>query len=132
VNFEFIPFKLNQPIDEFSSEIEFIGEDNGVILYKYLITGKLFDLIPISSINLYFLEGFLITAYINLKNSVSNLEQVVHEIEMLHGQATCYKSNFTTKYIWVVNEEVLVVLKDEINKRLYLYHALKRYSIYTP
>ncbi len=130
MKFNFIPYRLNANIAEFKDGIQYLATDNGIDLYKVKSKTTIFDMLA-SDINLYFFEGNLITVYIHLATKAENLSQVRQMLESRIKEAgKAFKIDSGEVIGWESASEFLGLVNDKTGKRLYLYYALKEFSIY--
>ena len=132
MDFNFIPYKLNTDISYFKDNIQYISSDNGVDLYieRNMRNPSILGL-RVTIINLYFLEGSLITVYIHLGENPENIEEVKEILETeIKTQGRAIKTNSVMVYGWTEQNEFLGLLKDTRGKKLYLYYTLKKYNVF--
>lgn len=131
MKFDFISYRLNADLADFKNAIQYLATDNGIDLYKVKSKTTIFDM-PVSDINLYFFEGNLITVYIHLATEAENLYQVRQLLESRIKEAgEAFKIDSGEVIGWESASEFLGLVNDKTGKRLYLYHTLKRFSIYS-
>lgn len=132
MNFDFIPLTLNSDIADFMGSIEYLATDNGVDLYKARKELKMPILgIQISGCNLYFFEGSLITVYFHLTIKPDAVEQVRQNLESRTiEEGKTLNIDLGEVIGWENETEFFGIVNDKTGKRLYLYYAMKNFSIY--
>lgn len=134
MNFDFIPYKLNQGVDYFESQIRHISTDNGVELYKLIDISQSHILsLPLKDVNLYFLWGALITIYCHLDPGAVNTAKVLETLEeAIGGKASRLELPAGWLHIWVTEQEVLGLVSNKTgNRSYYLYFTLREYSVFS-
>lgn len=132
MDFDFIPFKLNTDLSYYKKLIKYIGSDNGVELYK---AGKALKepvlSIPVSTVNLYFFEGSLITVYIHLEKNPESFELVRKSFEQsITRSGKALKLDFGNGYSWESATATLGLIRDMGKDKLYLYYSLKKFAVF--
>lgn len=132
MDFDFIPFKLNTDVSYYTKLIQYIGSDNGVELYK---AGKALKKpvlsIPVSTVNLYFFEGSLITVYIHLEKNPESFELVRKTVEQsISSPEKSLKLDFGNGYSWESETATLALIRDMGKGKLYLYYSLKKFAVF--
>jgi hypothetical protein len=131
MNLSLMPYRLNTDFNEVADQVTYIDSYNGAKLYKVNYPELIPTDIPITDIHLYFLEEKLITVYLHLENNVDHIETVVKALALELGlEGALSRSQFGLKYKWEIDNEVLVLVKDQIHWKFYIYYASRRYSVY--
>ncbi len=131
MNLTLIPYRLNSDYVEFANLVSYVDIYNGVELYKVNNPGPLFADVPLTDAHLYFLDKKLITVYLHLENDLEHLEPLVEVLASELGlKGVLSKSQFGLKYKWEINNKVLVLVKDQIHRKFYIYFAIKKYSVF--
>lgn len=126
-----MPYGLNGPLAEFRNNLSYISSFDKVNLYRVVETEPDFMGVPLHDTHLYFLQDKLITSYMHLENElkyVCMLREMFTEI--IGTDAVISKSQFGVKYTWQNEEKVLVIVKDQIHRKFYLYHSLRQYNVH--
>lgn len=132
MNFDFIPYQLNADISYFKDNVEYISSDNGVDLYRAK-DGFIEALLgfPVIMVNLYFFEGSLITAYIQLAETSEHLHKVKEVLEIATvGKAKSLESDSGIVYYWHSNSQFLGLLIQQDKNILLLYHSLSKFNVF--
>jgi hypothetical protein len=132
MNFDFIPYKLNIDINNFKGQIQYISSDNGVDLYR---AEKAFKMplkgITLSNINLYFLDGNLITVYIHIVENTEDLREVIKTLEsLIEISVKALRVDSGMVHFWCNEYEFLGVIEDRRYKRLKLYYTLMLFNVF--
>ena len=131
MNFDFISYQLNADISDFKNNIQYIGSDNGVSLYKAKEGFIKFLLsFSVSVTNLYFFEGNLITVYLRLTEQVNNMENVARALsKAVLMNASKRVTDTGLMYFWQDSSQFLGLMQDR-DGNILLYHSLNKYNIY--
>jgi len=131
LNLSLMPYRLNSDFAEVANLASYIDSYNGAKLYKVNQPKLVLENIPITDVHLYFLEEKLITVYLHLENNLDHIETLVKELTLELGvQGILTQSQFGLKHRWQLDNEVLVLVKDQIHRKFYIYYALEKYSVY--
>jgi hypothetical protein len=131
MNVAFMPFELNSDFKEIAHRISYVDTYNEAKLYKVNAPTDLLQGMRVTDAHLYFLNEKLITVYLHLENNIDHIETLVKMLTLQLGlKGVLSRSQFGVKYRWEVDEEVLVLVKDQIHRKFYIYHALKKYSVF--
>lgn len=126
-----MPYRLNAGFNEVAGLVTYIDSYNGAKLYKVKEPKLVLTNIPLTDVHLYFLEEKLIAVYLHLENVLDHIESLVKTLSLemgLNGILT--RSQFGLRYTWEADGEVLMLIKDQIHRKFYIYNTLKRYSVY--
>lgn len=132
MNFDFIPYQLNADISDFKGNVEYISSDNGIDLYRAK-DGFIKALLgfPVTVVNLYFFEGSLITAYIQLAETIEQLHKVREVLEKASvGKAKFLETDSGLIYYWQSNSQFLGLLNQQDKNILLFYHSLNKYNVF--
>lgn len=133
MNFEFLPYQLNADLCDFKGNVEYISSDNGVDLYRAK-DGFIKALLgfPVIMVNLYFFEGNLITAYIQLEEKVEHLHKVKEVlVKTTLEKAKILETDSGFVYYWHSNNQFLGLLIQQDKNILLLYHSLNKFNVFT-
>lgn len=131
--FDFIPFKLNSDIANYKGQIEYVSSEHGVELYK-LRKAFIKPLLGfhITSVNLYFFEGNLVTVYLHLAAQSLNMNLIKESIEStlgIKGEAVLDSKIKGYKWSDVIN--ILVLVDGSKELKLYLYFSSIHFSVFS-
>lgn len=133
MDFNFIPYNLNEDISDFYiNDIEFIDTENGVDLYKAR-EGLEVDILGLKLriINFYFYRRKLITIYFHLAECKENITDSVLVFEKVIGRAAeIIELDSGLSFLWKNETEVFGLVKDEKDRRVYLYNSTIKHSIF--
>lgn len=132
MNFDFIPYQLNADIRDFKDNVEYISSDNGVDLYraKYGFIKALLGF-PVTTVNLYFFEGSLITAYIQIGETKEHLQKLIKELEKTtFEKAKLLETDSGFVYYWQNDRQFLGLFIQQGKNVLLLYHSLNKFSVF--
>lgn len=132
MNFDFLPYQLNADISDFKNNVEYISSDNGVDLYKAK-DGFIKALLgfPVTTVNLYFFEGNLITVYCHLENTEGIFEILKGKIEaLLNMTGSPFSDNDNSGFLWKSEFLVLAIVMGKDSHKMYLYYSVLRYSVF--
>lgn len=132
MNFDFLPYQLNADISDFKDIMEYISSENGVDLYRAR-DGFIKPLLnfPVTTVNLYFFEGTLITVYYHLENNESILETQKGGIEVLLNMiGSPFSVNDNSGFLWKSEFLVLAIVMGKDSHKMYLYYSLLSYSVF--
>ncbi len=131
MNFDFLPFKLNTDLSYFKKLIQYISSDNGVELFKADEALRKPVLgIPVSTVNLYFFEGNLITVYIHLEENPESIELVnTTLVQSITRPGKALKPDLWNGYYWKAENSTLALLQDMVKGKLSLYFSLNDFSV---
>lgn len=132
MNFDFIPYQLNADISDFKTNVEYISSDNGVDLYRAK-DGFIKALLgfPVSSANLYFFEGNLITVYCHLENINDGFERLKGKIEsLLNKTGVPFSDEDNLGFSWKSEYRVLAIVMVRNSNKMYLYYSILKYSVF--
>lgn len=132
MNFDFLPYQLNADISDFKNNIQYISSDNGVNLYRAK-DGFIKALLgfPVIVVNLYFFEGSLITAYIQLGETIERIHEVREVLEQATvGKAKLLETDSGFVYYWQYNSQFLGLLIQQDKNILLLYHSLRKFNVF--
>jgi len=131
MNLSLMPYRLNTDFNAIAEQVTYVDSYNNARLYKVNNPGQVLTNIPLTDTHLYFFEEKLITIYLHLENNLDHIETIVKAVTLEMGlKGTLSKSQFGLKYRWELNGEVLVLVKDQIHRKFYIYNALKRFSVF--
>ena len=126
-----MPYRLNADFNEIAEQVTYIDSYNGTKLYKVKEPKLVLRDIPLTDVHLYFLEEKLITVYLHLENILDHIETLVKTLSLEMGlNGILSKSQFGLKYKWEAGDEVLMLVKDQIHRKFYIYYTLKKYNVY--
>lgn len=132
MNFDFIPYQLNADISDFKGNVEYISSDNGVDLYRAKdgFAKQILDF-PVSMANLYFFEGSLITAYIQIGETNEHLQKLIEELEKTtFEKAKLLATDSEFVYYWQNDRQFLGLLIQQGKNILLLYHSLNKFNVF--
>lgn len=132
MNFDFLPYQLNADISDFKDNVEYISSDNGVDLYR-ANDGFIKPLLgfPITMANLYFFEGSLITAYIQLRETNEHFQKLIEELEKTtFEKPKLLETDSGLVYFWQSNSQFLGLLIQQGKNVLLLYHSLNKFNVF--
>ena len=131
MNLSLMPYRLNTDFNEVADIVTYIDTYNGVKLYKVDQPKLVITDIPLTDTHLYFLEEKLITVYLHLENNLDQIELIVETLTLQLGlQGILSRSQFGLKYKWDAGNELLMLVKDQILQKFYIYYTLKKYSVF--
>lgn len=132
MNFDFIPYQLNADISDFKGNVEFISSYNGVDLYRAK-DGFIKALLGFSVklANLYFFEGSLITAYIQLGEASGQLHNVKTGLEeTISVRAKIVETDSGFIYYWQRKSQFLGLLIQQAKNTILLYHSITKFCVF--
>lgn len=132
MEFRFIPYSLNEDISSFAGVIQWVGEDNGVELYriKNEAVNPMLGL-KVINIHLYFFETNLITVYFYMDYKSSDINRLLQILEStVKQEAKKVNSGKGVAYCWINQTESLGLLNNRDTGRICLCYMLRKFSVF--